>query len=63
VTIDEDFWLTDLSLRYRLPRRMGFISLEARNLFNRKTRFQDTDPLNPSIAQGQLLLGRIQLVF
>jgi len=42
---------------------MGFISLEARNLFNRKTRFQDTDPLNPSIAQGQLLLGRIQLVF
>jgi tetratricopeptide (TPR) repeat protein len=63
VTIDEGFWVTDLSLRYRLPRRRGFVGLEVRNLFDHESRFQDTDPLNPTVAQRQLLMGRIQLVF
>jgi tetratricopeptide (TPR) repeat protein len=59
----DDFLVFDASLAYRLPRRWGLISLEARNLFDQRIRFQDTDPANPTIYPERLILARFTLAF
>ncbi|MGZ8428824.1 MAG: TonB-dependent receptor domain-containing protein, partial [Candidatus Deferrimicrobiaceae bacterium] len=43
------FWLTDASAGYRLPDRFGIVAVEAKNLFDRSFRFQDTDPVRPAL--------------
>jgi len=60
---DDQFWVVDCGLGYRLPKRRGVVALEARNLFDQEIRFQDTDPGNPRIAPEQLLLLRVTLLF
>ncbi|MEN8133656.1 MAG: hypothetical protein ABFS45_26525, partial [Pseudomonadota bacterium] len=40
-TESEDFSVLDASIGYRLPKRTGIISLEARNILNKKFHFQD----------------------
>jgi Tfp pilus assembly protein PilF len=39
----DSFFLVDAIVAYRLPRRMGTISLEGRNLFNEEFQFQEID--------------------
>jgi hypothetical protein len=48
----------DASIGYRLPRRWGTLSIDARNLFDSKFRFQDIDPKNSTIAPRQLVMFR-----
>ena len=55
------FWVFDASLSYRLPKRLGILSVEAKNLFDQEFSFQDTDPANPRILPGRLVLGRLTL--
>ncbi|MEO8007887.1 MAG: tetratricopeptide repeat protein [Betaproteobacteria bacterium] len=59
------FWLADASLGYRLPRRLGIISLNATNLFDRSFRFQDTSlngaPRPPLFWQGRLVFASFTL--
>jgi tetratricopeptide (TPR) repeat protein/outer membrane receptor protein involved in Fe transport len=43
------FWIVDATTSYRLPKRLGIITLEAKNLFNKSFSFQDTDPVSPVI--------------
>jgi tetratricopeptide (TPR) repeat protein len=57
------FIVVDLALGYRLPGRYGILSLEARNVFDQQFRFQDTDPSNPRILPGRLVLGKLTLAF
>jgi tetratricopeptide (TPR) repeat protein len=57
------FWDIDGSIGYRLPKRLGVISVEFKNLTDKQFRFQDTDPANPSISPGRLILGRFTLSF
>ena len=38
---DDQFWLADLSLGYRLPKRWGLLSVDVRNLFGTSFEFQD----------------------
>ncbi len=57
------FSIVDAFVSYRLPKRMGIVSFEAKNLFNRKFHFQDTDPANPCIMPGRLLLLKLTLSF
>ncbi len=57
------FWIVDASIRYRLPKRYGIVSVEARNLFNEKFKFQDTDSTNPSIYPERLILAKVTLAF
>ena len=52
------FFTLDASLGYRLPKRMGLIEIEARNLFDEGFRFQDTWPQNPRITPGRCILTR-----
>jgi hypothetical protein len=57
----DNFWLVDAGIWYRLPRRYGFISLTAINLFDRKFNYQETDFNNPSIVPTRSIFARISL--
>lgn len=57
------FWVVDAGVRYRLPNRFGFITVEARNLFDNRFRFQDTDPANPQIQPSRSVFVRLTLAF
>ena len=59
----DKFWVFDASLSYRLPKRFGIITIEARNLFNNSFKFQDTDPANPAISPKRLIFAKVTLAF
>jgi tetratricopeptide (TPR) repeat protein len=63
VSIDEDAWLTDIFLEYRLPKRFGVISVGARNIFDNELSLVDTNPLSPRDAQRRLVSGRVSVTF
>jgi hypothetical protein len=58
---DDKFWLFDTAIRYRLPKRLGFISVGAKNLLNKHFKFFDPDYFNPSIQPGRLIYTKITL--
>lgn len=60
---DDQNWLFDASVGYRLPKRLGLISIEAKNLSDADIRFQDTDPANPHIYPERVIVGKITLAF
>jgi len=63
VSGDDQFWVFDASIGYRLPKRWGLITIEAKNLFNEEFNFQDTDPANPRIYPERLILAKFTLAF
>jgi hypothetical protein len=60
---NNDFFVLDASIGYRLPKRWGLIEVVARNLFDQSFQFQDTDPSNPQIAPRRLIAARWVLSF
>jgi hypothetical protein len=60
---DDNFWILDASIGYRLPKRRGLISLEVNNVLDEEFRFQDTDPENPAILPERWVLLKITLAF
>ncbi len=60
---EDKFWVVDASIGYRLPKRLGLITLEAKNLFDQEFKFQDTDPGNPRIVPDRLILMRATFSF
>jgi tetratricopeptide (TPR) repeat protein len=58
-----DFWLADLGLSYRLPRRHGSVNIEVRNLFDNRFDFQETDIFTPTLARERLAFARLTLAF
>ncbi len=60
---EDDFWIVDLSLGYRLPNRRGVLSLNVDNLLDEEFRFQDLDPENPSIMPERMAYFRFTLSF
>ncbi|MGD8834384.1 MAG: TonB-dependent receptor [Desulfobacteraceae bacterium] len=61
---DEDtFWVFDANLGYRLPRRMGTITVDGKNIFNNAFKFQDTDPSRPTIFPDQQILVKLTVTF
>ena len=62
-TDHDQFWVVDASLGYRLPKRFGLITVEARNLFDKSFKFQDTDPANPKIQPERLIFAKFTLAF
>ncbi|MGA7181050.1 MAG: FecR domain-containing protein [Thiobacillaceae bacterium] len=66
----EKFVVVDATLGYRLPRRRGIVSLDIRNLLNRKFHYQDlsftsSDPFrtNPDFIPDRTILARFMLNF
>jgi outer membrane receptor protein involved in Fe transport len=58
---DDTFWLVDAAINYRMPKRYGFITVGARNLFDRKFNYYDTDFRNPIIQPDSFLYAKITL--
>ncbi len=60
---DDQFWVVDASIGYRLPKRLGLITVGARNLFDEQFKFQDTDLANQVIYPERLIFGKFTLAF
>jgi outer membrane receptor protein involved in Fe transport len=62
---DDHFWVVDAAFNYRLPKRYGFITVGATNLFDQKFKYFDTDRgtvnLNPRVMPDRVVYGRITL--
>jgi tetratricopeptide (TPR) repeat protein len=56
-----DFWLVDTGLSYRLPKRYGFLTVGASNLFDEHFKYYDTDFNNTWIHPGRMVFGKVTL--
>ena len=57
------FWITDLSVSYRFPQRLGMVTAEVKNLFDKTFQFQETDLLTPAFARHRVFFVRATLSF
>jgi hypothetical protein len=57
----DNFWIVDAAINYRLPKRYGFITLGATNLFDKKFKYFDTDTANPIIQPDRMFFARVTL--
>jgi len=59
----DQFWLVDAAISYRLPRRLGLLTIGAKNLFDKSFAFQDSDPerKNPVIQPARLVYAKFTL--
>ena len=60
---DDQFWIFDASVGYRLPKRYGLITVEIKNLFDEEFKYQDMEFRNPVISPERLILARLTLSF
>jgi tetratricopeptide (TPR) repeat protein len=57
----DKFWLVDTGLSYRLPKRYGFVTVGASNLFDQQFNYFDTDFNNSRIHPGRMVFGKVTL--
>lgn len=60
---DDQFWVVDGGISYRLPKRLGLVAIEAKNLFDETFNFQDTDPANPWVVPERVISAKCTLAF
>ena len=58
---EDDFWLFDAAVSYRLPKRYGSITAGVKNLFDEEFQYFDTDRDNPRIIPDQFFFVRLTL--
>ena len=59
----DEFWVTDASVSYRLPKRFGLLSLEGGNLFDERFRFQDTGTSSVTVTPERYVLLRFTVAY
>ena len=59
---NENFWTTDASVSYRLPKRMGFVAVGVSNLFDKQFRYLDTDGASPTIQPRRMIFAKVTFV-
>jgi hypothetical protein len=57
----DDFWVVDAAINYRLPKRYGFITIGATNLFDEEFNYYETDPDNPRIQPDRFIFAKVTL--
>jgi tetratricopeptide (TPR) repeat protein len=57
----DDFWIVDMAINYRLPKRYGFITIGVNNLFDRDFNYFDSDLNNASIQPERNLYVKVSL--
>ena len=62
-TGSDNFWTVDAAINYRLPKRYGFVTVGATNLFDQDFKFFDRDAQNPIIRPTRTIFGRVTLAF
>lgn len=60
---EDKFLVVDAAVQYRLPKRLGLITLGAQNLFNEKFNFLEIDPTTPTVQRDRMIFGRVTLTF
>jgi len=60
---DRSFWVVDAGLRYRLPKRYGFLVAGVNNLTDETSTYEATDPTNLTIRPGRVVYARVVLAF
>jgi hypothetical protein len=60
---EDNFWLFDAAINYRLPKRYGFIALGVNNLFDQEFNHFDSDWENLRIQPGRFLFAKVTLAF
>jgi hypothetical protein len=64
---EDNFWLFDAAISYRLPKRYGFISVGAKNLFDKSFKYYDTnlsggsEPVSPAIQPDSFVYLKVTL--
>ena len=58
---DRSFWIVDAALRYRLPKRYGFLVAGVNNLTDETSPYEATDSRNLGIRPGRVVYGRVVL--
>jgi hypothetical protein len=56
--IRSTFWLADAAINYRLPRRYGFITMGATNLFDKRFKYLEVDRNNSRIQPARTIFFR-----
>jgi tetratricopeptide (TPR) repeat protein len=59
----DNAWVTDIYLDYRLPQRLGILSIGAKNVFDKEINLVDTDPAFPLVPSRRLVYARARLLF
>jgi hypothetical protein len=59
----DQFWVVDAAVRYRLLRRLGFITFGVNNLFDEKFNFREIDPTTPTVQRDRVIFGQVTLAF
>ncbi len=57
------FWVVDAAVRYRLPKRYGFLAVGVNNLTDEKSTYQATDSQNLGIRPGRAVFARVIVAF
>ena len=60
---EDEAWITDVSVEYRLPKRKGLIAIGVRNLFDVSVNLLEIDPFNPRVATRQFVFAKFSLDF
>ena len=63
VAKDDEAWITDIAIDYRLPRRKGIVSFGVKNVFDETLELLEIDPLNPRVATSRFAFGRFSIEF
>jgi tetratricopeptide (TPR) repeat protein len=63
VSGEDQFWIVDAGISYRLPKRYGFITVGVKNLFDENFKYQDTDPDSPITQPDRVFFARATLAF
>ena len=58
---NDDFWLMDAAISYRLPKRYGILSIGVNNMFDEEFKYFDTDRNNPRLQPGRFFFARVTL--
>ena len=58
---EDDFWLMDAAISYRLPKRYGIFSVGVNNMFDEEFKYFDTDRNNPRLQPGRFFFARVTL--
>jgi outer membrane receptor for ferrienterochelin and colicin len=59
----DNFWVVDAAISYRLPKRYGFITIGARNLFDKSFEYAETDENNPRIQPDRFIFCKLTIAF
>jgi len=63
VSGNRNFWVLDTGVRYRLPRRYGFVTFGVNNFLDEKSPYQSTDVRNPQYRPGRFVFASVTLAF